>query len=225
MGDLRERSYLGWFDHEIEADKERKATNDNAPQVTGTLTDASWVGGALVGRVYGDVKGRFRDGESIRTSTVLKAMADDIFVTRNSVYKVDSWSASLSPANDNPAPVNHAANINALVSYFHGKSKAAGWWNAEVSPANPYVIATKLMLCVSELAEAMEGLRKDLMDDKLPHRKMGEVELGDALIRICDLAGALGYDLGGATMEKDAYNDVRADHKPGARMVAGGKRY
>lgn len=132
------------------------------------------------------------------------------------------------PANDNrletPA-TGRAAAINDLVSYFHGKSKAAGWWNGDAAPSNPYVIATKLMLCVSELAEAMEGLRKDLMDDKLPHRKMGEVELGDALIRICDLAGALGYDLGGATMEKDAYNSIRADHKPGARMIAGGKRY
>lgn len=122
-----------------------------------------------------------------------------------------------------------AANINDLVSYFHGKSKAAGWWNekgtGESLMANPYVIATKLMLCVTELAEAMEGLRKDLMDDKLLHRKMGEVELGDALIRICDLAGALGYDLGGATMEKDAFNSVRADHKPGARTMAGGKAY
>ena len=37
------------------------------------------------------------------------------------------------------------------------------------------------MLIVSEIAEAMEGERKDLMDDKLPHRKMAEVELADAL--------------------------------------------
>ncbi len=40
----------------------------------------------------------------------------------------------------------------------------------------------------------MEGERKDLMDDKLPHRKMAEVELADALIRIFDYAGAYGYD-------------------------------
>lgn len=223
MGDLQERSYLGWFDHEIEADKARRATNDNAPQITGTLRNASWVGGALVGRVYGDAKSRFRDGYEIRTSTVLKALPDDVFVTRNSVYKVESWVGSLKLANDNQP--DHAANINALVSYFHGKSKQAGWWDGDAAPSNPYVIATKLMLAVSELSEAMEGLRNDLMDDKLPHRKMGEVELGDALIRILDIAGALGYDLGGATMEKDAYNDVRADHKPGARMIAGGKRY
>jgi hypothetical protein len=122
-----------------------------------------------------------------------------------------------------------AGNINDLVAYFHGKSKAAGWWEdmatGEDLTKNPYVIATKLMLVVSEVSEAMEGLRKNLMDDKLPHRPMAEVEFGDALIRICDLAGALKYDLGGATVEKDAYNDVRADHKVGNRMLAGGKAF
>ena len=130
-------------------------------------------------------------------------------------------------ANDNQP--NRAEAINEMVRYFHDKSTKAGWWvdttTGEDLKKNPFVIATKLMLCVSELSEAMEGLRKDLMDDKLPHRKMAEVELGDALIRVFDLAGALGYDLGGATVEKDAFNSVRADHKPGNRLLAGGKAY
>lgn len=124
-------------------------------------------------------------------------------------------------ANDNN---NRAARINDLVSYFHGKSAGNGWWPQHMRD-NPLVVSNKLMLCVSELAEAMEGDRKGLMDDKLPHRKMIEVELGDTLIRICDLAGFLGLDLGGATMEKDAYNDVRADHKEETRKLAGGKAY
>lgn len=46
-----------------------------------------------------------------------------------------------------------------------------------------------IMLVVSELAEAMEGHRKELMDDKLPHRPMAEVEIADALIRVLDIAG------------------------------------
>ena len=82
-----------------------------------------------------------------------------------------------------------------------------------------------LMLCVSELAEAMEGDRKNLYDDKLPHRKMFEVELADCLIRIFDLAAARGLDLDGAYQEKMAYNAKRADHKPNARLAEGGKRY
>lgn len=82
-----------------------------------------------------------------------------------------------------------------------------------------------LMLMVSEISEAMEGERKDLMDDHLPHRKMAEVELADTLIRIFDYAGAYGYDLGGAYLEKLAYNAQRADHKAEARLRADGKKW
>lgn len=82
-----------------------------------------------------------------------------------------------------------------------------------------------LMLMVSEIAEAMEGERKNLMDDKLPHRKMAEVELADALIRIFDYAGAYGYDLEGAFVEKMAYNAKREDHKHEARALADGKKW
>lgn len=137
----------------------------------------------------------------------------------------DEWLA----ANDNVpvfdhAKIGRAAAINDLVAYFHGKSSGNGWW-PEHMRSNPLVVSNKLALIHSEISEAMEGDRKGLMDDKLPHRKMIEVELGDALIRICDLAGFLGLDLGGATMEKDAYNDVRADHKAETRKLAGGKAY
>jgi NTP pyrophosphatase (non-canonical NTP hydrolase) len=71
----------------------------------------------------------------------------------------------------------------------------------------------------------MEGDRKDLMDDKLPHRKMREVELADAVIRIFDLAGAYGMDLGEAIAEKMAYNQSREDHKIANRAQSGGKSY
>lgn len=45
----------------------------------------------LYGQVYGDTKGRFRDGEYITTSTILEEGAGDIFKTRYSVYRVESW--------------------------------------------------------------------------------------------------------------------------------------
>jgi NTP pyrophosphatase (non-canonical NTP hydrolase) len=82
-----------------------------------------------------------------------------------------------------------------------------------------------LMLIVSEIAEAMEGERKHLMDDKLPHRRNAEVELADALIRIADYAAAFGYDLDGAVTDKLAYNAVRSDHKAEARLAANGKKW
>lgn len=101
----------------------------------------------------------------------------------------------------------------------------AKWWT---TPEGTRLVRNKgelLMLIVSEIAEAMEGERKDLMDDKLPHRKMVEVELADALIRIFDYAGAHGYDLQGAYEEKMAFNAVRADHTYEARAQAGGKQF
>ncbi len=83
------------------------------------------------------------------------------------------------------------------------------------------------LLCLvhSEISEAMEGHRKNLMDDKLPHRKMLEVELADALIRIFDIAGAHSLDLGGAIAEKRSYNAVRKDHKIENRLKDDGKKY
>lgn len=65
----------------------------------------------------------------------------------------------------------------------------------------------------------------DRMDDKLPHRRMAEVELADALIRIFDYAGAHGYDLDGAVIEKRSFNKTRADHKAAARLADGGKKW
>lgn len=84
-------------------------------------------------------------------------------------------------------------------------------------------IASKLMLIVTEVSEAMEGLRKGLADDKLPQYPMFNVELADAFIRILDLTGGLQINLGEIIGEKLAYNAVRADHKPENRKQAGGK--
>jgi NTP pyrophosphatase (non-canonical NTP hydrolase) len=115
-----------------------------------------------------------------------------------------------------------------LVTHCHGASVEAGWWT-DLKTGEPLEVSTrvpeKLMLCVSELAEAMEGHRKNKMDDKLPHRPMIEVELADAVIRIADLAGALGLDLGGAVAEKMEFNKVRPDHKIENRLAVGGKAY
>ncbi len=65
------------------------------------------------------------------------------------------------------------------------------WWFTETGDRLERDYGELLMLAVSELAEAMEGLRKSkpgapLMDDKLPHRPMEEVELADTVIRLTD---------------------------------------
>lgn len=77
----------------------------------------------------------------------------------------------------------------------------------------------------SEVSEALEGRRKGLMDDHLPTRPMPEVELADAFIRILDLCGSRGYDIGGAVVEKFMYNKNRADHKAENCTKDGGKKF
>lgn len=76
----------------------------------------------------------------------------------------------------------------------------------------------------SELSEALEADRKGLMDDKLPHRKGQEVEFADCIIRQLDTSEAEGYDIAGAFIEKNRYNQKRPDHKLETRK-AGGKKY
>jgi hypothetical protein len=71
----------------------------------------------------------------------------------------------------------------------------------------------------------MEGHRKNLQDDKLVHRTMLETELGDAVIRIFDLTGGLGFNLGDVIAEKLAFNAQREDHRPENRKLPNGKKY
>lgn len=111
----------------------------------------------------------------------------------------------------------------------HSQARDAGWWHdiatGKSITENPYCFSNKLMLCVSELSEAMEADRKGLMDDKLPYMDGRVVELADAVIRIFDLAGGFNMDLAKAIAHKMEYNANRQDHKKENRLSAGGKSY
>jgi NTP pyrophosphatase (non-canonical NTP hydrolase) len=113
-----------------------------------------------------------------------------------------------------------------LQGICHSDAVRGGWWH-DVHTKEPIERDKGGLLCLihSEVSEAMEGERKGLMDDKLPHRKMAEVELADAIIRICDYAGASNFDLGAAIAEKLEYNRTRDDHKPENRAKTGGKSF
>lgn len=114
--------------------------------------------------------------------------------------------------------------IQMLTDEVHAANEK--WWR-NPRTGNPISrnVGELLMLAVSELAEALEGDRKNAMDDHLPHRKMIEVELADALIRILDTGKGLGLDLAGAFVEKLEYNRTRPDHQPENRIKPGGKAY
>lgn len=115
--------------------------------------------------------------------------------------------------------------IRTLQEDVYAANVAAGWWT-DLLTGQPLVRnrGELLMLVVTEVAEAMEGERKGLMDDKLPHRPMAEVELADVVIRILDYCGGFGYDLAGAMQEKLEFNKTREDHSIAARKAEGGKK-
>ncbi len=115
-------------------------------------------------------------------------------------------------------------NLNDYAAEVHAANEK--WW-ADINTGEPIKrnVGELLMLCTSELAEAMEGHRKNLKDDKLPHRSMFEVELADCVIRILDICAGMGLDLEGAYQEKMAFNAVRIDHSREHRLSENGKKY
>jgi hypothetical protein len=119
----------------------------------------------------------------------------------------------------------HAAAVT-LVRACHGRAWNAGWFHdTKTGEQIERNHGEMFALIHSEISEALEAHRKDLMDDKLPHRKGVPVELFDAAIRIFDMIGMYYPDDIGALVEKLQYNDNRADHKPENRLKAGGKKF
>ncbi len=114
--------------------------------------------------------------------------------------------------------------LNMLSEKIYASNIKAGWYtDPKTKRKINRNVMEMLMLIVTEVAEAAEGFRKSLPDDKLPHRPMIEVELADVIIRLFDLAGYQGLDLGGAFVEKFLFNQTREDHKLSNRALPGGK--
>lgn len=76
--------------------------------------------------------------------------------------------------------------LDAMFQEIHKMNTEVGWWDH-----NPPLLE-KLQLAITEISEGTEGFRKNIMDTKLPHRLMEEVEIADFFIRMCDFTGALG---------------------------------
>ena len=149
---------------------------------------------------------------------------------------------------------NQIGVMNDLAKEIHDSNVLAGWWtdlkfkekkqslldkgfdeatvdaifdtlNIKESTLETRNVGELLCLTHSELSEAMEGYRKKLMDDKLPHRTMFETELADVFIRLFDIVGSRRIDIGTIIAEKRQYNAQRADHKPENRVKEGGKQF
>lgn len=100
--------------------------------------------------------------------------------------------------------------LNAFAEEVHADNVRAGWWtdlHTGESLVGKRNAGELLCLVHSEISEAWHGRQNSLMDDKLPHRAMEEVEFADVLIRIFDIAGAYEFDL--ETAARGAYIETR----------------
>lgn len=127
---------------------------------------------------------------------------------------------------DNSEDKGKNLGIDELVELCHRDSVNSGWWNdLETGESLDRNFGEIIALIHSEVSEAMEGHRKNKMDNHLPQFLSAEVEFADALIRIFDACGGFKYRLREAFMAKVEYNRIRADHKIENRKLADGKKY
>jgi len=107
-------------------------------------------------------------------------------------------------------------NINQLITEIHENAVAHGWWEEERS------FPEILMLCVSELAEALEEYRNGHAPTDIYYD--GEkpegipVELADCVIRILDYAGHVGLDLERIIIDKHEFNKSRP-YRHGGKVI------
>jgi hypothetical protein len=112
-----------------------------------------------------------------------------------------------------------------MQAMVHQLNVHAGWWSdLETGAPKERNDGELLLLVVSEVIEGFEGIRKNLMDDKLFTRKMIEVEIADAFIRMWDYGGGRKLDVAGAILHKLVYNTLRLDHTVAHRKGENGKK-
>jgi len=99
-------------------------------------------------------------------------------------------------------------NLKTLQKQSHAIAVSKGFWGKNGKKKRN--LSELLMLCVTELAEACEALRKgNLQKDKVWRKDTFEDELCDTTIRIFDLCESENIDLEWQIEKKLAYNRKR----------------
>lgn len=126
----------------------------------------------------------------------------------------------------NDRKIKQMTTLNELSKFVH-VANAKWWQNVETGEPITRNRGELLALIHSEVSEALEGERKNLMDDKLPQYPMAVVEIVDAMIRQLDyLAGFHPeWDVDEVFYAKMEFNRTRQDHAHEARKIAGGKQF
>lgn len=103
--------------------------------------------------------------------------------------------------------------FNAFAKIVRDNTVEKGFWRdpGTINAPDHLVQLARLALVTSEVAEAMEVVRKDpsKRDEHVPEFMNLEVELADAVIRIMDFAATYGLNVGGAIRAKHDYNTTR----------------
>lgn len=120
--------------------------------------------------------------------------------------------------------------FQSLSAEVHLTAINKGWWDdrhklIEVARAHSpelgrfaELLNASNLICLehSELSEAVEGLRLNSMDDKIPEFTSEEAESADVIIRIMDRSAARGLQVAEAVVAKMAMNKGRT-HKHGGK--------
>lgn len=126
--------------------------------------------------------------------------------------------------NERGATIEEAAFwLDRLAQTIHRLNST--WWQVDENGRYTRNKAEAIALMHSELSEMLEGVRKDKMDDHLPHLLSEEVEAADVLIRLLDYCAGFRLDIADAMVQKLHYNAKRSDHKLQNRNAAGGKKF
>ena len=167
-------------------------------QVDAILKRAFRTGKCIYAQVYGDTKGRFADGAWVLTSAVVSEEGD-IFRTRNSTYRVESWEGKApKTANDNVAHFTdlRAANI--------ARQKE---WDSDSQISGPLGKLWRANELSGECGEASNVVKKLVREELAIRGSRATVEqlaeeLADVIICADLLAAEYGIDLQAATLAK-----------------------